>query len=268
MASSRSSSDYSLSSVTAALKLVEQFTAEDRITVASAAATLGVGRSSAHRLLRTLEARNFALLSSSGRGYTPGPALLALSCAPSVTADTRIRIRPIIEETQSQLGESVHSAILAGDHVMVVDGRRSTHGRDIGLRTGMTAPAHSMAAGKLLLAALDDTQVRALLPPEPLARRGPGTIISHRELLAELAWIRRHGWAETHDESEADVHSVAVPLDGNDWRTRMALIISLPHPRADEDLLIELASSARQIVARYAEQGVVSPWPFEPSPSR
>ncbi|MGI8393167.1 IclR family transcriptional regulator domain-containing protein [Leucobacter sp. W1038] len=179
-----------------------------------------------------------------------------------MSAETRIRTRPLLDEARLSLGESVHSATLIGSNVLVLDGRRSPRNKDIGLRTGMTAPAHSMAAGKLLLAALDDSQIVALFPVEPFARRGPETITTRQELFSELQAIRSQGWAESREESESGVHSVAIPLDGETWRTRMALVMSLPRERAEKEALQDLAIAAITLVKQYSDQRTVSPWSF------
>ncbi|MFA5607378.1 MAG: IclR family transcriptional regulator C-terminal domain-containing protein [Leucobacter sp.] len=251
---------YQLQGAESALAALAVLNTQDRVTVASLAGELGISRSRCHRLLRTLESEGFAVLSDTGRGYHAGPALLAMTASAAHRAEARIRVRPLLDELSLTIEESVHSATLVGDHVLVVDGRRAPHGADIGLRTGMTAPAHAMAAGKLLLAALDNAQVLAFFPSESLVRRGPHTITSRHELLAELVRIRRRGWAESRDESEAGVHSIAIPLDGNSWRSRTALVLSIPASRTEEVRMHELVSAAQQSIDDFAASGNITPW--------
>jgi len=251
---------YLLSGLDVGLQVIELLLQHDRISIGIVAEHLGISAAAAHRTLRTLEARGFAMLSSTGRGYLPGPALLTRATITGISAETRQRLRPVLQDARALTGESVHSAVLTGDHVLVVDGRRSSHERDIGLRIGMTAPAHAMAAGKLLLAALDDQQVLAALPPDPLVRRGPNTITSREDLLTALRQIRRRGWAEARQESELGVHSVALPLDGTDWRSRVVLVASLPSARTRGRGTAQIVAGLRSVIQTYAERGVIEPF--------
>jgi IclR family acetate operon transcriptional repressor len=255
----RNPEGYELLGVHNALRALEFIQNHNRVTVSSLSTELGVSRAAAHRLLRTLEAEGFASLALNNRGYFSGPRLL--SKAPQALEGAhRSEIRTLLSEACDTLGESAHSAILIGDQVLVVDGKRLASKKGIGLRSGMTVPAHTMAAGKLLLAGLDDSQVMGLFREEKLSARGPGSITSRSRLLQELAVIRKRGWAQARNESEPNVHSVAVPLDGQVLRDRMALVVSVPASRAGGDSLVKLALRSIDIVNDYATQGKVSPW--------
>lgn len=250
---------YELQGVRNALRALTYIQTENRVTVSSLSNELGMSRAAAHRLLRTLDAEGFCSISLTKRGYFPGPKLLSTVPRP-LEEGRRSEIRAVLGEVCDALGESAHSAILIGDHVLVVDGKRLSSGQGIGLRSGMTVPAHTMAAGKLLLAGLDPSQVMGLFPEEKLVGRGPGSITSRSRLLEELAVIRRKGWAQARNESEPNVHSVAVPLDGKVLGDRMALVVSVPASRAGGDSLMKLALRSTEIVDDFARQGIVFPW--------
>lgn len=185
--------------------------------------------------------------------------MLDLVRVPAVQADHRFRFRPVLQRLRETTGESVHSAVLVGDQVLVVDGRRSVHRMDIGLRVGMTAPAHVMAAGKLLLAAMPDEMVDALLPRE-LVRTGPASISSRAQLWEELDTLRRRGWAMALQESEPGVNSIAVPLHGTSWRDRVAIVVSIPLARGARQRLEKLAAQTRQVVLDATAAGTIRPW--------
>lgn len=215
----------------AGLRALALFAERDVLSSTDVAELVGVSRATAHRVLLTLSAQGFASLRGSGRGYVPGPALAAFARTEEVSRERRERMRRVVTDVREQTGESVHVSALVGGRVVVIDGRRSRHAHDIGLRIGMTAEPHAMAAGKLLLAALDDVQAFSLLPAEPFPRRGPATVRTEAELRAELVGIRRAGWAGAVQESEVGVASIAVPLDGSHWRDRTALVVSAPLER-------------------------------------
>lgn len=247
--------------VEAALATLRLLVERDRITIGELAAALGVSRSAAHRVMQAFQDAGYAVLGRSGRGYSPGPALLGISRVPALKPALRFRFRPVLQELRERTGESVHSAVLTGDHVLVVDGRRSRFENDIGLRIGMTAPANVMAAGKLLLAAMTDEAVESVMPAA-LLRRAPASIASMDRLLPALAEIRRTGVARTVQESEPGVNSIAMPLHGDTRINRLALVVSVPLERGSARRLSELARAAKDVVAEFSALGVVKPWAF------
>ena len=71
---------------------------------------------------------------------------------------------------------------------------------------------HASAAGKLLLAELDDRALTAWLRRVKPRRLTARTHTAPRELRDELARVRDQGWAEIDGESEPGLASVAVPV--------------------------------------------------------
>ncbi|WP_166979303.1 IclR family transcriptional regulator [Paramicrobacterium fandaimingii] len=239
------SDDYTIASLDVGLRALDFVLIRDRTTVGELAAHMGIGRSRAHRILRTLELRGYVSPSSSGRGFVAGPAIMRMGMPGATSPSERYAHRPVLECVREKTGEDVHAAVLTGDRVMVTEGRRSPRTPSIGLRIGMVAPAHAMAGGKLLLSLLDDGQVLSLLPMR-LARLGPRTIVDRTVLLDELSVTRERGWAMALQESERDVDSIAVLLGGRTWRDRVALVVSCPTHRGGEKRLRELAAIALQ----------------------
>lgn len=255
-------------SATIVLQVLGMLATRDQIGVGEVSRELGISRSSAYRALLSLESESFIMLSPSGRGYGPGPSLIAFSEVRAIEGDTRRRWAPILRGVRDALGESVHSSVLVGSQVLVTEGRRSVHSEDMGSRIGMTLPAHAMAAGKLLLAALDDRLVRAIMPADGLVARTPLTITDIEVLLQELADVRRDGFACAIQESEVGIDSVAIPLDGSSFRDRSALVISAPSERGGRVRLRRLGIAAREVIAESAEANGITPWAFRRRSSR
>lgn len=253
--------DYVNQSLDLGLQILRLMNSTDTLTVRAVANSLGISNSAAHRALRTLEHQGFVSISSNSRGYVPGPYLIGMLMTPGIQPKKKFIFRPVIQAVREATGESTHSAVLVGNQVLVVDGRRSIHPKDIGLRIGMTAPAHAMAAGKLLLAQLDTTQVRGILPNETLPRRGPNTITNRADLENELVAIRVSRVSFTIQESETGINSIAVPLAGSNWRDRMALVVSMPIIRGKASRLKEIAEIADSIIRSFSlEQGIKNTW--------
>ncbi|MDQ0792769.1 IclR family transcriptional regulator [Streptomyces sp. B1I3] len=247
--------NYTIESLDTGLRLLQLFLTEETLTVSEAARRLGVGRSTAHRVLSTLEGRGFAGRDPSGRGYEAGPELLRLGSPAGFDRAVRARLGAVLDDAARRTGETVQSAALIGDRVLVTDGRESSHPVRVMLETGRTRCAHATAAGKILLARLTEDQVCALYPQERLSAVTPHTLVSRTSLLAELAEVRELGRAFSRGESVLGLHAVAVPLTGTSRRSRLALGASAPAGRGDDAALAERAEQLRRSAAALLADG-------------
>ncbi|MEU0145285.1 IclR family transcriptional regulator [Streptomyces sp. NPDC006288] len=225
---------YIIESLDTGLRLMRLFLSHDTLSVTDAAGELGVARSTAHRVLSTLEARGFATRDASGRGYAAGPELVTLGRPAGYGPEIRARLQVVLDSAAGATGETVGVAALIGDQVVITDGRESPHPVRAVLETGRVHPAHATSAGKLLLAGLTSEQVLALYPSERLPELTGRTLTSRTGLLAELARVRSVGRADSVGESVVGMNAVAVPLAGNSWRDRLALTASMPADRGSE----------------------------------
>lgn len=238
---------YTIAGLEVGLRALRFLETRDRTTVTELASALGVVRSRAHRIMRTLETAGFLVPARSGSGFVAGNGLISMSAISETDQAARRRNRAMLGRVRERVGESVFTAALMGDHALVLDGRRSPHEIDIGLRIGMLHPAHAMAAGKLLLSLIDEAQVVETLPAT-LTKEGPKTITDRSQLLAELARTRERGYAISIRESEPGVDSAAVLLSGESWRDRVALVVSVPVERGGEARMRELVEAMRDAV--------------------
>lgn len=116
---------YTIESLDTGLRLMQLFLAHDTLTVSEAAELLSVGRSTAHRVLSTLEGRGFAIRDFSGRGYSAGPELVRLGRPAGFGPAVRERLAAVLEDAVLRTGETVQCAALSGDRIIVTDGRES-----------------------------------------------------------------------------------------------------------------------------------------------
>lgn len=245
----RATRGYTVESLDTGLRLMQLFLSHDSLTVSEAAEELSVGRSTAHRILSTLEGRGFAIRDSSGRGYSAGPELERLGRPAGFGAAVREQLGAVLDDAARRTGETVQSASLIGDRSIVTDGRESSHPVRVMPETGRTHPAHATAGGKVLLSRMTTQEVCALFPQERLDAVTPHTLTTRSALLAELADIRDRGYAVSRGESVPGLNTVAVPLAGAGRRDRLALMASVPADRGDAAALVRRAEELRRSAA-------------------
>lgn len=217
---------YHIASVGRALSLLASFSDRDQLTVSEAAELLDVAPSTAHRLLQMLVFHGFAE-QDDRRAYVRGPAIGALSSGSRPGAELETAVRPLLAELRDKLEGTVHLLSLEGNGARFGTGVAAyEEDRIASLRTGWLLPAHTLAGGKALLAALDGEQIAALYPDGvPLTRHG--RIRSMAQLHRRLGDIRERGFAVSR-EAHRNVCAIGVAVPSVDGSTSMALSVAWP----------------------------------------
>lgn len=241
---------YPINSVDNALRLLLMFREEQVIRVSEASSTLGVGRSTAHRLLAMLEYRGFIRQDADTKAYRSGPALVDIGLSIIRSMDIRQHLRPYLEQLRDELGETVQLMVLEGATALFIDSVESAKALRTSSRIGRSYPAHATSGGKVLLAELSPRRLAELYPSEKLPGVTEESITSRTQLEQELERIRQRGYGTNWAESEPDVAAVAVAIKGAFGTPRAAIAVSAPLSRLDE----AHAPTVAQAITAIAEQ--------------
>jgi DNA-binding IclR family transcriptional regulator len=154
---------------------------------------LGVHKSTASRLLRTLERHHLVRRDANDGKISLGPGVVALAGPMLGEMDAIAVGRPIVEALAQQTGETVSLGIWNGREAVIAEQVLGTR-NVVSYTRGRAVPAHSTAVGKTFLAFLPDAAVRPVLEG-PLPRLTEFTIVDRAALEAEISQIRRQGYA-------------------------------------------------------------------------
>lgn len=180
------------------LDIIEYVVSRGRPLVAQEiAAALLIPVSSLSYLLNTLVERGY--LARTGRRYAPGLGLERLQAtAPVFTlAD---RVAPLVRALRIQLNETASFFVRQEWTVEALATETSDHALRYAVPTGGGAPLHAFSAGKALLAAMSDQELRRYFATAERAAFTPATIVGEAGLRAEIAGIRASGIARTSEE--------------------------------------------------------------------
>ena len=243
----------SVQSVDRALDVLETLAGSDApMGVGEVAERTGLPQGTAHRLLRSLQARGYVRHDIS-RKYSVGSAALRLGeAAQRSLARTA---RPYLNELVALSGETANLAVLEGDDVVYVAQVPSPHTLRMFAEVGRHVPPHSTAVGKVLLAALPQERAIGLVRRTGLPRYTEHTITRVGDFAAELERTRERGWAADEGEQEIGVRCVAVPV-GEGRKVTAALSLSGPAERfagaAEPGLVEQMVAVAQAFAARLA----------------
>lgn len=241
-----------LASVTKALDVLVLAYDRGEIGVTETARELGISRSTAHRILVTLQRTGFLRHDPGQHGYSAGPQLVRMGLAAIAQLDVRRQARRPLEELSEKLQETVCLYSLDAAVVRLLDGVECRHVLRVSVPLGQELPAHVTAAGKALLALRDPADVRATLPAA-LPATAAGSITEWPLLEMELEEVRVRGWAADLEESAHDLHGVGVAIRNRIGEPLAAISVYAPAVRLREQDMPAIATALQETATTIAK---------------
>ena len=246
-------------SVDRALIVLEILARLGEAGVTEIASELDVHKSTASRLLSSLEDRDLVEQLQDRGKYRLGVGILRLANAVSGELDVVQQGRDICERLAADVGETVNVAVRRSRYVVNVDQARGPSAVGTHNWVGELTPLHATSSGKVLLAAMPSRMRRDLLGAAPLTRFTDRTITSVDELERQLDAVADDEWVLSVGEFEAGLNAVAAPIRDHGGVAIAALSVSGPVYRLDEARMQEIgpkiASSAAAIGRRMGHLG-------------
>jgi DNA-binding IclR family transcriptional regulator len=216
---------------------------------------LGVHKSTALRLLQTLEQQGFAQRDEHHR-FRLGPRLFALGQQALEDLDVRRTVAPHLNALNQAHGHTVHLAAYVDGAVVYIDKYDSRHPVRMGSRVGASAPAHCTAVGKVLLSGLPAERRLAAVEGLDFTHYTANTITDASSFLAELDRVAAQGYAQDRAEYEDYINCVAAPIRDAAGQVLAAVSISVPEPALSyQDVLALLPALLKTAATASAEFG-------------
>jgi DNA-binding IclR family transcriptional regulator len=229
-------------SVDRALTILSLLAERGDLGVTEIAKGLGVHKSTAFRLVATLERHDIVSQAEDRGKYRLGVGVLRLAGATRVRLDLVQESRPVTAALAAQVGETVNIVVLSGQEALYLDQVAGPSALQMHMWAGQRVPLHATSNGKVLLAfAAPGTAERVV--HEPLTRFTESTITSVPALLAGLAAVRAQGYATAVDELEQGLTAVAAPVFGMDGHVVASVSASGPSFRLPPSRLPEVAAA-------------------------
>ena len=225
-------------SVDRALRILEILARSGESGVTEIAAALEVHKSTAFRLVATLEQHGL-VEQVEGRGkYRLGVGLLRLAGATSARLDVVQEARPLCKQLATATGETVNLATLSGNSALYLDQVAGPSALQPHNWVGQHIPLHATSNGKVLLAWLGEAELKDLLGRLP-AYTGL-TITSKAALRKQLEGVREHGYAVAVDELEVGLTALAAPVRNAHGDVVCSMSVSGPTFRLPPDRVAEV----------------------------
>lgn len=205
----------------------------------------GVPIATAHRVLCALGAEGYVTRDPRSKRYRAGLRVLQLAGMLMDGVEVRRVALPAMRRLMEQSRETVHLIQYEAGEAVYVE--KVDCPQEIGLqsRAGKRVPAHTAAAGKVLLAYMPEAERETFLRL-PLAASTPRTIVDPAALRLELQRVRERGYALDDRENRADVICVAAPLLDADGAAVAAISVAGPSFRFSLEKAEALAPVVRE----------------------
>lgn len=190
----------------------------------------GISRTTAYRMLRTLELKDYVVYDREteryhlGRAMIPG-AYLALSYVGFARST-----HPFLEKLAEVTGETVELTVQSAQGAVVVDQVATSHPFKPNLPIGRTLRNMANSAVRMW-AATRPREERARLLRDPQLKLTPYTTTDPEELAAMLERAAVEGVAYDLEEQDLGVCAVSAPVYGPEGEVRAVLTVVAPSDR-------------------------------------
>lgn len=246
--------DWYVKSVEKAFTVLGAFTEERPLqSVSEVAAAADLSRAAARRFLLTLTELGY--LSTDGTRFQLAPRVLNIGSAFLSNLTLPAIAEPHLKSLSADLQETASLCILDDVHVVYVARITSPRLVSVAVHVGTRFPAWATSMGRVLLASLDESDLKDRVRRSDIRRFTANTVPDRDALLAEIRSVRERGWSVVREEYEEGLSGVAVPVH-RAGRVVAAANVSLHQPfgRAaglEEVLLPRLRTAAEAISADY-----------------
>ncbi|MDF1604573.1 IclR family transcriptional regulator [Nocardioides sp. YIM 152315] len=239
-------------SVDRALTVLEVLARVGEAGVTEIAGELGVHKSTAFRLVATLEAHRLVEQTGDRGRYRLGVGVLRLAGATTARLDLVQEARPVCRQLAADTGETVNIAVLSDRSALYLDQVAGSSALQPHNWVGQHIPLHATSNGKVLLSGLDDGRLADVLGS--LARYTPLTITTKAKLRDELGRVREQGYAVAVDELEEGLTAAAAPVRNAHGDVVASMSVSGPSfrlgPARVDDVVPQLVAAAAEVSHR------------------
>lgn len=239
---------YNVSTVSKALKIFELLS-EKETTASEISRMLDLNKSTAHRLLYTLQEAGFIEKDEETRKYRIGIKMVEICSLRINDIEIKTEARPFLQDLVKSISQPVHLGIYSGGKAVFIDKIDVYSTIRIYSQIGKTIPVYCSAIGKALILERPDEEIREIAKKCGMKKITPNTITEVEELVCEIHNSRERGYTVDRGEHEENVYCLAVPI--YDYRKKIIAAISVAVQKNKlenaETLVKELKKTAKNI---------------------
>ncbi len=215
------------------------------------AASVGLSKPTAHRILKTLTALGYIERSRGGHYQQTGQVLRLITGANHrrLLEASDLFLRQLHASTQ----ETVNLGALRQDKVVYLRVLESTLPLRRVVEQNTTDPFYCTALGRAIAAYLPTEQRKLLMRNSRLKKHTPDTVTDTDELMQILDQVAKKGYALEKDQTDIGVTCIGAPIFENNFPLA-AISLSIPSARCSEAYEQRLATAVQSAAEKITQQ--------------
>jgi len=223
------------------------------VSLAELSEHLKLPKSTLHRFLVSLESHGILRREANDKKWRPGYHLIVWGSVAAENTSLREIAKPFIAELSIASGETAILTVYHAQEVVCIDMSETSHSVRLNMNVGVQRAAHAGASSKILTAYLPEEEIMAIIKDKGLPKLCTNTITDIDALRAELAKIRKQGYADSLEETDPGAWGVATPI--RDWRCEVIAAVGLAGPtlRYSKEKVKQYAVLCREYADRISD---------------
>lgn len=205
----------SIKSVELTAEIVDQIREMEGATVTELADRIGVTPGSVHTHLSTLKEIGYVVQNDTE--YDLGPELMTLGEYVRNNTPLYRASKEEVEQLAKETGEGVHLVVEHRGELFALYERFGPDAVGVEFHEHKREDSfdlHCTAAGKAILAYMDESRRGEIITTAQLPEQTRHTITDREELVADLETVRERGYASVDEEQVLGVRAVSAPITG------------------------------------------------------
>ena len=234
-------------SVLRAVHLLKALSEHGEQDLAALTHTVGLSRTTTHRLLAALESEDLVTRAAGGV-YRLGPGAITLGIQARRSNQLRALAHPHLQNLAAHSGETATLEVVSEGCILIVEEVFGRHLVGANREVGTSWPLHATSTGKAVLSSLP-RQERAKLLPGRLPRLTSKTVTNKRQLEEQLEKAEARGYATAVGELAVGFNAVAAAVLDADGRPLAAISVGGPAGRLTGKVLSRVGVAVRDTAA-------------------
>jgi DNA-binding IclR family transcriptional regulator len=215
---------------------------------------LGIPKSSASYILRTLEKRGYLRREEETGRYRLGLKILSLGGDAQANLDIADVALPFMRSLVEKIRMTVHLAVLDQGEAVYIEKVEAPGFFKVNTWVGRRMFLHSTSVGKCLLAWLPKHDIETIVKQQGMKKRTPKTIATMTKLLADLEQVKQSGYAVDDEENSLGARCVGAPVFDATGNVTAAIGASGTLTQMDEADMPRIVEALKETARRVSRQ--------------
>jgi DNA-binding IclR family transcriptional regulator len=247
------------------LDVLDCFTpAEPEWGVTELAVTLGMTKSRVHRIVQTLESKNYLRQNPLNRRYRLGSRCVEVGASAARALDKTRVLHDELSRLAAEVGATVTLRARHASEIIFIASVESPAAVRVVVEHPNRHPIYCGAAGMAICASLAKEELALVIPTNNLIRWTPKSFATLRELRKHLDQVRTAGFAVSDEQVQVGVRSIGAVIKDVNGRATGAVAAGFPKSELSEKdykrvgrKVVDFARSLSSLITHLSSLGIV-----------